>query len=1843
MIIANKRKLSVPQCLQWLPMLICFVLAPATFSAPQWVSFRNQLNSANIDLSNQPKPDMEFTDNGVNGVRINYSFPGAVFNEETVNGDIYNHIKVDQFGTLTDVGKPALPVRNYPIAVPKGATVEITVLKKNSMIVSGYRIYPALEPAYDNIGAKEPEFEIDIDYYNSQVPYPKNIVSLAGIRKYRGNEIALIQICPIQCITANNEILVYSDISFKVNFTYPKDSNRHSISKIKNTLLRNVVINKSVFTDARDDGDGLFTKLLIVTTDEFKEAADSLALWKRLMGYDVITVSKPTWSGTDEVNDTIHHYGQNEDVDIFAILGDHDDVPSKYSSFGYRAHMTDLFYACLDGGSDFVPDMGYGRISVSTAGEAMTVIQKIINYERNPVTDPSFYQNGINAAYFQHSGSGYAERRFAQTSWEIRGYMIGHQNYNMDRIFVTGSSVNPLYWNNGRYSSGEAIPDSLRRPTFDWSGNASMISNGLNQGRFILFHRDHGSESGWGDPSYNTSHVSALTNGNKLPVVFSINCLTGRFDHSSPCFSEVFLRHSTGGAVGVVAATTVSMSGPNDGFAEALIDAIWPDPGLIPVFPHNQNPTVTPHEPIYEMGNVLVQGKLRLSETWTLDYEQYTYELFHYLGDPSMKIWTKEPATIIATHSSALMIGHNLFAISNLSCDEGIATIYFNGEILGKAHIAGGAAAITLSTVPIVTGTAQLTITSHNFRPYIFDLNVIPGGPAIIPLQPISGVKYDVGEEITIKWQTFERSEILNVHVEFSSDAGITYTDIIASTPNIDSIKWLATSVESDQCIIRISDIDSDPSGLTAIFSIHDLSSISGIVTDNIIAEIHYSGQDSGTVLTDQNGSYAIERLLPGTYSIFAKAGNYYSDTISTIIPPDKINVNFTINLPQIAITPTSLINTIQSGDIYKDTLIISNPGDATLTYGISGNKTGNSIMINEVCSNPDYIELWNIGSDQNMTGWTVSWNDNSGSSVTSFTFPADYIFRAGKQIIINESTGTSNDSTFYTGGNIGWVSSTQLSVNITDNNGDGIDFMRTSANTDTPPAPTLWHGTGISRSYDNIYRNRNEDSDSTSDWASVTTTYKYVLNPGQTNDPVLPNWITFSPDTGVVTGNSFDTVIVTFNSTGMLGGTYHDTVTIQHNAPGNNNPAKIPITLTVLGIKRLSASPLSIYFGNLWTGIEDSAVIELTNNGSETTIVSNITSDNGEFILHTTLPITVLPMGTVSFTTIFTPTSVGVKTGTITITSNAEDAPVLTITLQGTGTTPPAITTTPEFFSIHLNTGDSITENMTITNTGGDSLIWDIIGKSVAIGSNEITDSIPGSQEKPYTCNHDLTTRVWNDAGNDAFDGFGNPSIQVGGITQNLCMLEGDSSYTVNGYKISVRNAFAENHIYRMIIEPDAGETTDRSDILINLNGNMGSDGAEVNYMDSVTIDNLSIPYYINEVNFPNSDPRVAFMILPSQPQHLGNVRYWQHSSGYVDMEATEISLPATVYIIPSYYDLDSIEAWFEMEISANLSSWFTSTSTGSTLNPGAFANIPCTFSAKDLVGGIYYDTLNINHNAPGSPNPITIPLELTVTGIKKLNVTPTVYSYTNLWIGKQDTSMFILENTGSEATIISDITSDNNVFTIISPIPLTIAAFDTDTLGIVFTPLSTGQENGVITITSNAEDNPVLTISINGEGITPPGIVLSSQNFVKYVQENGTNTDILDITNNGGDILEYKIDLLSPGIWPSWLVMSHKNNSIQPLTTDKIDLSFDANGLESGTYNVQLILAHNIPDIDPITISIILTVGEFSPGVSRILSIGQSASYPAKGNTYSLQDIIIGSPTGGISKGNKYQLKLK
>jgi hypothetical protein len=674
------------------------------------IDFRN----GNISSVAFRPPVRTVTSNNTD-VIVDYTFSGAKIQFINHGADAYNLYEIPGFSFMDSLGKPAVPATNDLFAVPYKTGLKIVILEANySEYNCPIAIYPALEKELDS--GPPSQFVKDVLTYSKNEFYPNNIVEIASIQDYRGVPLAFIELRPIQFNPKTSRIRFYTKIRYKIVYENITNMKVDNLPSKTTNFLKNVITNpNSIFQTTTNLSSDSY---LIVTTNTYLEAAKEFAKWKTLLGNKCKIFSNASWT-SGSVKDSVHaaYANLNPKPEYLLIIGDHGDVPGEtyYSSYGNYA--TDLHYACMGGANDFIADLAFGRISVNSLEQAYTVLRKIINYEKNPVTDPSFYSKGLHCAEFQDRQSsqdpdGYEDRRFVLTSEEIRDYLISKGKV-INRVYYTTSSVTPRYYNKNRYSDGHAIPGELRKdisPYFPWNGSSNDIVNEINDGRFYLLHRDHGSYSGWGAPSFNTSHIPNLTNSNKLPVVFSLNCQTGGFLQTE-CFAEKFLRHPSGGAVGVFAASQVSYSGYNDALAVGMFDAIWSNPGLLPDFGQGTNSyNVTSHSDIYPMGKVLIHGLIRMGETYGLD--SYTNRIFHYFGDPSMEIYTDNPASfsnIIVTQSN----NNDIFVNTSV---PNCKIIVSSSSDMGKSYFQA-IDSVSSYTFNNVNVPVFITIKKHNYVP----------------------------------------------------------------------------------------------------------------------------------------------------------------------------------------------------------------------------------------------------------------------------------------------------------------------------------------------------------------------------------------------------------------------------------------------------------------------------------------------------------------------------------------------------------------------------------------------------------------------------------------------------------------------------------------------------------------------------------------------------------------------------------------------------------------------------------------------------------------------------------------------------------------------------------------------------------------------------------------------------------------------------------------------------------------------------------------------------------------------------------------------------------------------
>lgn len=610
------------------------------------------------------------------GVTVTYEFKHAVVLSDPDVADYYLW-RISGFGHSVVPGEPDVPVRWDSFALPEGcASFTVSVLESACVDVP-LRLSPARAPQPE--GKESPAVVPDIAPYEGW--FPREVVETGEVRVYRGRSVAEVGVYPVRYDWKNGVVRACSKIVYRVTFgegglrSAPEGRIAPDDSFLDNTTLNGNVgaAGYEMFRSAGDTGSA-GKDYLILSTPEFEEAVRRLADWKRTLGFGVHTRLRGDWTPESIKSAVKEVYRSAPSLYYLLIVGDHDDVPAedmartivnnKGYAFDYR-YVTDYYYGCVDGEGDVLADLYRGRLPVSTATEAVTVVDKIIRYERNPVRDAAFYDMGLHCAYFEDCfpdgtdgpGDGIEDKRFTLTSEEVRNYMLS-KGKTVNRVYFaydynyseTDNYPPPTFWNKGEFAWGDSIPVELQRPYFAWDGDSADIVRYIDEGAFYVLYRGHGTDSTWVQPHFTGDNILSLANGDRLPVVFSINCETGSFQEDD-CFAEVFLRKKGGGAVAVYAATEKSWPGYNDAMVIGMFDAIWPDPGVDSKLYNFLGMTTSPSRlrETTRLGEILDQGLRRMEETWGQSWKgnsistQFTREIFHCFGDPGMRIYTDTP------------------------------------------------------------------------------------------------------------------------------------------------------------------------------------------------------------------------------------------------------------------------------------------------------------------------------------------------------------------------------------------------------------------------------------------------------------------------------------------------------------------------------------------------------------------------------------------------------------------------------------------------------------------------------------------------------------------------------------------------------------------------------------------------------------------------------------------------------------------------------------------------------------------------------------------------------------------------------------------------------------------------------------------------------------------------------------------------------------------------------------------------------------------------------------------------------------------------------------------------
>ncbi len=183
--------------------------------------------------------------------------------------------------------------------------------------------------------------------------------------------------------------------------------------------------------------------------------------------------------------------------------------------------------------------------------------------------------------------------------------------------------------------------------------------------------------------------------------------------------------------------------------------------------------------------------------------------------------------------------------------------------------------------------------------------------------------------------------------------------------------------------------------------------------------------------------------------------------------------------------------------------------------------------------------------------------------------------------------------------------------------------------------------------------------------------------------------------------------------------------------------------------------------------------------------------------------------------------------------------------------------------------------------------------------------------------------------------------------------------------------------------------------------------------------------------------------------------------------------------------------------------------------LPPGQSANFSVKFSPSSA--GTKTGSLNISSNA--SDPSLSVALAGSGVSPATLSASPLSVAFGSVTTSTTATQAVQITNTGGSSGTISQVSVTGAGFAVTQPgLPLTLAAGQSVSLNLTFTPTVVGTATGSLTVSSNAS-NPSLSVGLTGSGVTPAALTVSPTSVsFGNVQVGTSQTQNALVSNTGG-----------------------------------------------------------------------------------------------------------------------------
>ncbi len=613
---------------------------------------------------------------------ITFTLDGYEMDTIEENGVRYQKISYWNEGEFIEVGKPDLPRFTRLVAIPNQGEVTFEIISFEEEIISDITVYPQQELQIESQPANT-GFIIDELFYSGRSVFPTNIIQIGEPAILRDHRVVNVTINAFQYDLAARELRIIKNIELEVNTTGKNGSNQLMSNKLHSRTFQKLyetsILNYSSSLSREEYQTPSY--LFIYPNDAtLLSNLEYITEWKHQKGFEV-TVASTSETGTSTTS--IKNYIQNaydnwenppEFVCLVGDVGGTFSIPTFYISY-YNAE-GDHPYAQLEG-NDVLEDVFLGRISISSISDMQTYAAKVLLYEKEP------YMTEIN--------------------WYDRSVMVGDPSSSGPSTVFTKQFITEMMH--------QYAPNIIVTEVYSGSYSSAMVNN-LNSGVSYFNYRGYLNMSG-----FSNSSINGLSNYRKLPFAVFLTCGTGSFANDTSR-SEVFIRAgSAGNPIGAIAAIGTATWGTHTNFNNCI------DAGIFyGIFADG----------IYNPGGAVNRGKLALYEHYPQNPGGHVDNFSHMntlIGDPGVELWTGVPQEINAVYASEISVGTNYLQVQvendlGFPIEDAWVCALMGNDVIFVSEYTDEDGLVNLPVNAEETGNIILTITKHNYIPYIGEVEI---------------------------------------------------------------------------------------------------------------------------------------------------------------------------------------------------------------------------------------------------------------------------------------------------------------------------------------------------------------------------------------------------------------------------------------------------------------------------------------------------------------------------------------------------------------------------------------------------------------------------------------------------------------------------------------------------------------------------------------------------------------------------------------------------------------------------------------------------------------------------------------------------------------------------------------------------------------------------------------------------------------------------------------------------------------------------------------------------------------------------------------------------------------